>query len=45
MRDNIDLLLNKAGHITNRDVGKAETFSVFLPLIFNPQSPVLEDSE
>ena len=29
MRDNIDLLLDEVGHLTNRDVDKAEMFNAF----------------
>ncbi|KAK4807141.1 hypothetical protein QYF61_018482, partial [Mycteria americana] len=48
-RDNIGLLLDEVGHLTNRDVDKAETFNAFFASVFNtndgpwdPQSPVLE---
>jgi len=49
-RDNIGLLLDKDGHLTNRDADKAETFNAFFAPVFNTDaglwdrcSPELED--
>lgn len=52
IRDNIGLLIDKFGHVTNRDVDKAETFNAFFNSVFNSDdgpwdswSPVLEDHD
>ena len=49
IRDNIGPLLDEVGHLTNRDIDKAETLNAFFASIFNtddgpwdPRSPVLE---
>ncbi|GAB0182819.1 mitochondrial enolase superfamily member 1 [Grus japonensis] len=51
-RDNIGSLLNKNGHLTNRDIDKAETFNGFFISVFNtddglwdPSCPELEDHD
>ncbi|GAB0206466.1 mitochondrial enolase superfamily member 1 [Grus japonensis] len=51
-RDNIGPLLDEVGHLTNRDVGKAEMFNAFFASVFNtsdgpwdPQSPVLKQHD
>ncbi|GAB0199179.1 mitochondrial enolase superfamily member 1 [Grus japonensis] len=51
-RENIGLLLNKNGHLTNRDIDKAETFNAFFASVFNtddglwdPSCPELEDRD
>ena len=48
-RNNIGPLLDEHGHLTNRDIDKAEMFNAFFALVFNtddglwdPQSPGLE---
>ena len=50
IRDNIGPLLDEVGHLTNRNVDKAEIFNAFFASVFNtddglwdPQSSVLED--
>jgi len=50
IRVNLGQLLQKVGHLTNRDVDKAEKFNAFFTSVFNtndgrwdPRSPVLED--
>jgi len=40
IRDDIGLLLDEVGHLTNRDVDKAEMFNVFFTSVFNPGDPV-----
>ncbi|GAB0180024.1 hypothetical protein GRJ2_000467700 [Grus japonensis] len=51
-RENIGLLLNKNGHLTNRDIDKAETFNAAFTSVFNtddglwdPSCPELEDRD
>ncbi|KAK4810960.1 hypothetical protein QYF61_014432 [Mycteria americana] len=52
IRDNIGPLLDEVGHLTNRDVDKAETFNAFFASVFNtdngswdPRNPLLEDRD
>ncbi|GAB0207774.1 hypothetical protein GRJ2_003243100 [Grus japonensis] len=52
IRDNIGLLLDEVGHLTNRDIDEAEMFNAFFTSVFNTndgprdlQSPVLEDRD
>ncbi|KAK4829339.1 hypothetical protein QYF61_003266 [Mycteria americana] len=52
IRDNIGPSLDEGGHLTNRDVDKAETFNIFIASVFNtddgpwdPWDPVLEDHD
>ncbi|GAB0179481.1 mitochondrial enolase superfamily member 1 [Grus japonensis] len=51
-RDNIGSLLDENGHLTNRDIDKAETFNAFFASVFNtddrlwdPRCPELEDRD
>ncbi|GAB0206495.1 mitochondrial enolase superfamily member 1 [Grus japonensis] len=51
-RDNIGPLLDEVGHLTNRDVDKAEMFNAFFASVFNtsdgpwdPWSPVLKQHD
>ncbi|GAB0203202.1 hypothetical protein GRJ2_002785800 [Grus japonensis] len=51
-RENIGSLLNENGHLTNRDIDKAETFNAFFASVFNtddglwdPRCPELEDRD
>ncbi|GAB0196742.1 hypothetical protein GRJ2_002139500 [Grus japonensis] len=51
-RENIGSLLDKNGHLTNRDIDKAETFNAFFASVFNtddglwdPSCPELEDCD
>jgi len=50
IRDNIGPLLDEAGHLTNRDIDKEESFNAFFTFVFetnnlpwDPWSLVLED--
>ncbi|KAK4816993.1 hypothetical protein QYF61_025913 [Mycteria americana] len=51
IRDNIGPLLDEVGHLTNRDVDKAETFNASFSVFntndepWDPRSPVLEDCD
>lgn len=52
IRDNTGPLLDDVGHLTNRDIDKAEMFNAFFASVFNTgdgpwesQSPVLEDCD
>ncbi|GAB0204012.1 mitochondrial enolase superfamily member 1 [Grus japonensis] len=51
-RDNIGSLLDENGHLTNRDIDKAEMFNAFFTSVFNtddglwdPRCPELEDRD
>ncbi|GAB0181631.1 mitochondrial enolase superfamily member 1 [Grus japonensis] len=51
-RENIGSLLNENGHLTNRDIDKAEMFNAFFASVFNtddrlwdPSCPELEDCD
>ncbi|GAB0188707.1 mitochondrial enolase superfamily member 1 [Grus japonensis] len=51
-REHIGLLLDENGHLTNRDIDKAETFNAFFASVFNtddglwdPRCPELEDRD
>ncbi|GAB0202528.1 mitochondrial enolase superfamily member 1 [Grus japonensis] len=43
-RENIGLLLNKNGHLTNRDIDKAETFNAFFASVFNTDDGLWDPS-
>jgi len=52
IRNNIGLLLDEIGHLTNREVDKMKTFNAFFTSVFNtdvglwdPWGPVLEDCD
>ena len=51
-KENIGLLLDGEGHLTDKDTGKAETFNAFFASVFNaddglwdPRCPELEDRD